>query len=234
MHLRWIPVVALVIGLSTATYAQELYRVQVNGRIITTDVPPQNVNGRLLVPLRAVSEALGAEVGYNPETRTAIIEMRPQANHQERLLEMRALNNLMRRSFGVVQFGEVVVDMHWGVSRYLEGVYSRPEFEEAWGQLLEVLQTWRTAIAEMEPHYHLSPAIQSAVDSHAQLTPRQIAREADSILQGLSEIKTMVLAGKNVDYKRAEVHRKALDLQGTGTFYFYRAYERMHALLAQV
>lgn len=35
----------------------------VNGQSVSLDVPPQIINGRTLVPIRFVSENLGAEVG---------------------------------------------------------------------------------------------------------------------------------------------------------------------------
>lgn len=37
------------------------------------DVVPQNINGRVLVPIRAISEEMGAEVQYEHETRTVTI-----------------------------------------------------------------------------------------------------------------------------------------------------------------
>ncbi len=54
----------------------ELYK---NGVLVyTMDVVPviieENCESRTLVPVRAISEALGAKVGWNGETRTAIIE----------------------------------------------------------------------------------------------------------------------------------------------------------------
>ncbi len=45
----------------------------VNGQKIKLDVAPKIENGRTLVPLRAISEALGAEVKWNEETQTIII-----------------------------------------------------------------------------------------------------------------------------------------------------------------
>ncbi|MGE5675553.1 MAG: copper amine oxidase N-terminal domain-containing protein [Mycobacterium leprae] len=41
-------------------------RVMVDGQIIPFDVSPANVNGRILVPLRAIAEALGAKVEWDP------------------------------------------------------------------------------------------------------------------------------------------------------------------------
>ncbi|QPQ32422.1 copper amine oxidase N-terminal domain-containing protein [Lysinibacillus sp. JNUCC 51] len=56
--------ITLVVGSKTAT---------VNGQKITLDVPPQIINGRTLVPLRFISEALGAKVDWNNKTKTVSI-----------------------------------------------------------------------------------------------------------------------------------------------------------------
>ena len=45
----------------------------VNGRQVRLDVPPMVVGGRTLVPLRFVSEAMGASVDWEPSTRTVFI-----------------------------------------------------------------------------------------------------------------------------------------------------------------
>ncbi|WP_458414710.1 copper amine oxidase N-terminal domain-containing protein [Schinkia sp. CFF1] len=45
----------------------------VNGKSPKFDVPPVIKSGRTLVPIRAISEALGAEVTWNQEEQTAII-----------------------------------------------------------------------------------------------------------------------------------------------------------------
>jgi len=46
--------------------------VMIAGRWVSYDVPPQVVNGRTLVPLRATFEALGAYVDWNETTQTVI------------------------------------------------------------------------------------------------------------------------------------------------------------------
>ncbi len=46
--------------------------VILDGQELTFDVPPIIEDGRTLVPLRAVFEAMGAEVSWDQETRTAI------------------------------------------------------------------------------------------------------------------------------------------------------------------
>lgn len=48
---------------------------KVNDRPITLDVPALIIRGRTLVPLRFISESLGAQVDWNPATRTVLISM---------------------------------------------------------------------------------------------------------------------------------------------------------------
>ncbi len=48
--------------------------VMVDNKRVTLDVPAQVLNGRTLVPLRFISEALGAEVSWEAVTRTAKIK----------------------------------------------------------------------------------------------------------------------------------------------------------------
>jgi len=45
----------------------------VNGEQKTLDVPPQLVGGRTLVPVRAIAESFGAEVGWDQDTSTVTI-----------------------------------------------------------------------------------------------------------------------------------------------------------------
>lgn len=49
----------------------------VNGKSVTLDVAPAIVAGRAFVPLRVISETLGAEVSWNGTTRTVSIEYVP-------------------------------------------------------------------------------------------------------------------------------------------------------------
>lgn len=44
-----------------------------NGQLIPLDVPAKSLNGRTMVPLRFVSEALGCRIGWNDETQTITI-----------------------------------------------------------------------------------------------------------------------------------------------------------------
>ena len=66
-------VVAMVIGRSEITVTNML-----SGKVktIELDVPPQISDGRTLVPIRAVSEALGMDVKWNEETKVISISRR--------------------------------------------------------------------------------------------------------------------------------------------------------------
>ena len=67
-------VLALIIAAAFLTHAVQAsgeIRVVVDGIPMRTDVSPINVEGRVLVPLRSIFEALGAEVTWNQSTQTA-------------------------------------------------------------------------------------------------------------------------------------------------------------------
>lgn len=49
-----------------------------NGMPTATDTPAFNREGRIMVPLRAVSQAFGAQVDWNPQAKTITITMQPK------------------------------------------------------------------------------------------------------------------------------------------------------------
>ncbi|WP_273379283.1 stalk domain-containing protein [Symbiobacterium thermophilum] len=54
------------------TFDASSVKVKLDGRVLDFARQPVNENGRILVPFRAIAEALGAEVQWNAQTRTAI------------------------------------------------------------------------------------------------------------------------------------------------------------------
>ena len=65
-------VLALTVSLLTFSVgAADKITVVLNGEELLFDVPPQIISGRTMVPIRAVFEALGAELEWNSATRTA-------------------------------------------------------------------------------------------------------------------------------------------------------------------
>ncbi len=63
-------VLYLLFALCLPVFADTGIKVVVDNIELTFDVPPVNQNGRLLVPVRAIFEALGAEVDWDKETQT--------------------------------------------------------------------------------------------------------------------------------------------------------------------
>lgn len=55
-----------------ASVTHEIPKVILDGTTLNLDVPPTIGNGRILVPLRAIFEAMGASVSWNDATQTAI------------------------------------------------------------------------------------------------------------------------------------------------------------------
>ncbi|MBQ4526741.1 MAG: copper amine oxidase N-terminal domain-containing protein [Clostridia bacterium] len=55
---------------STVAFANDEIKVSLNGNLLEFDVSPQIIDGRTMVPLRTIFEALGATVSWNPDTQT--------------------------------------------------------------------------------------------------------------------------------------------------------------------
>ena len=57
-------------ALAVNSFADENINVLMNGEPIAFDVQPQNIGGRVMVPFRAVGEAIGARVDWNGDARS--------------------------------------------------------------------------------------------------------------------------------------------------------------------
>lgn len=64
---------AILSGKNSITMTQGNTYFTVDGRDITPDVPQQIIDGRFMLPLRAVSEAIGAQVNWDANTKTASV-----------------------------------------------------------------------------------------------------------------------------------------------------------------
>lgn len=65
--------VGLLIGTASFAIANQPIKLVVNGQEIQCDVPPQNINGRVLVPARFVAEALGANVEWDVANNAVVV-----------------------------------------------------------------------------------------------------------------------------------------------------------------
>ena len=60
---------ALVASFSVVASAQQPISVTIDGEVLNFDVAPQIINDRTMVPMRKIFEYLGAQVGWDPDTR---------------------------------------------------------------------------------------------------------------------------------------------------------------------
>lgn len=65
---------ALAAGINGDYRGFPIVKVQVNGQVLNPPVPGIGFYGSTLVPVRAVAEALGCEVSWDPENWTAVIK----------------------------------------------------------------------------------------------------------------------------------------------------------------
>jgi len=65
--------VLLLVCIPCAAGASDNIKIFVNGQQVFSDVPPQAIDGRTMVPIRVVSEALGAQVTWNDNTKSVEI-----------------------------------------------------------------------------------------------------------------------------------------------------------------
>lgn len=63
-----------ILAVSISVSATDDAKVLVNGEYIEMDQPPIIKDGRILIPVRAVGEALRCKVGWNRETQTATLD----------------------------------------------------------------------------------------------------------------------------------------------------------------
>jgi hypothetical protein len=59
---------------SVSFAAPAIVKMIVNGKVITSEVPPQIIDGSTLIPARALAEALGAKVIWDQVNNTVIVE----------------------------------------------------------------------------------------------------------------------------------------------------------------
>ncbi len=71
-------VAGLILATTTFSLAADQIKLIVNGKEIVSDVPPQVINGRTLVPARALAEALGATVGWDAAKNAVVVTSQVQ------------------------------------------------------------------------------------------------------------------------------------------------------------
>ncbi|MGE5704193.1 MAG: copper amine oxidase N-terminal domain-containing protein [Clostridia bacterium] len=70
---------------ATSVLADNTIQLWVNHSQVKSDVEPQIVDGRVMVPLRAVAEALGAKVEWDEKNRSISIQTQQQATTEQQI-----------------------------------------------------------------------------------------------------------------------------------------------------
>ena len=76
MKMKWLAVISLVVLVSilaTTALADNPIKLFVNGQEIKPEVPPQIINDRTMVPVRWIAEAMGADVEWNKNSKSVLI-----------------------------------------------------------------------------------------------------------------------------------------------------------------
>lgn len=79
MKIKWtalILAVLLVFVTASMCFAGDTVKVYVNGKEIQNDVPAHIINGSTMLPVRAIAEAMDAEVEWDQNTRKVFINSR--------------------------------------------------------------------------------------------------------------------------------------------------------------
>ena len=56
--------------MTAAVWAADEVKVEIDGKALETDTPAQIIDGRTMVPMRAIFEAMGADIEWDAETKT--------------------------------------------------------------------------------------------------------------------------------------------------------------------
>ncbi|MFZ5642941.1 MAG: copper amine oxidase N-terminal domain-containing protein [Bacillota bacterium] len=73
-------IITLIAALAGVALAGETIKIFINGKEIKSDVPAQIISGRTMVPVRFVSEALGAEVKWEETSQSVLITTQKSKN----------------------------------------------------------------------------------------------------------------------------------------------------------
>lgn len=74
MKKHWWIALVLVLALAVPVMASQALKIYINNQELKTDVPAQIIDGRTMVPLRAIAEYFGKTVNYDHETKTVTID----------------------------------------------------------------------------------------------------------------------------------------------------------------
>jgi len=114
-------------------------KASVNGKEIILDVPPTVIKSRTLVPIRFISEALGAIVDWDAATRTITIRIPDAINLKQKLAEVRE---------ELAQLKETILEKAKEMQEKLEA--SQKEVSELKAEIVELKNAHASEKKELE------------------------------------------------------------------------------------
>lgn len=107
--------ILLLIG-SVIALAGSPIKLMVNGRTIQSDVDPMLVNGRTMVPIRVVAEALGANVTWDEATNTVIIDGNTAGGESTTNAFIAPTNSYNSNGIDLTTLGFAGTNYSWGLT----------------------------------------------------------------------------------------------------------------------
>ncbi|MGX4584008.1 stalk domain-containing protein [Paenibacillus chitinolyticus] len=89
-----------------------IVKVKVNGNFVNSDVPGINLDGTTMLPVRAISEALGAEVKWDQNTYTASISSSPRSSSaNEDIRNIKMYSKLAEQYKRIIVLGDAIANL---------------------------------------------------------------------------------------------------------------------------
>lgn len=128
-----------------------IVNVKVNGETVTGDTPAINFNGRTMVPIKFVSEAMGARVAWDANTETAIITTAPASTSTNDIVRLKlySSNSDYYNHLGIL--GDMLVSMSRGFAIAYEDYNfnnSRNQYEKMVNNFNEIINDYNEAVSE--------------------------------------------------------------------------------------
>lgn len=144
-----------VLASAVSVGAVEQVRLIVNGREVVSDVPPQIIDGRTMVPAKPLAEALGAKVEWDNATRSVMVTstVETQAKKVDKMLKVNGQDT--GRPAWTDENGQPVIEVPVFFRTVLPVIYPERQFQfhPASGSLTDGQSTWQFPVNVLDDTY---------------------------------------------------------------------------------
>jgi hypothetical protein len=199
--------IAVLFAFSAISQASNNIRIIVNGKEIYSDVPPQIINDRVMVPVRFVSEALDASVNWDDTANSVNISTKTNSSiNKEDVLNLYYINYYWNDKLRFIIDCESIIS---GIN-YSQQWQQDDDYEIAW----EMLNTTKELISRSENYflygdpktigYPMMKEISSININDIDTTESMINQIYDLIHQSIDALERYFVTG-NIDYLKVYV-----------------------------